>query len=163
MAKVDYFLKLDGIDGESQDHKHKGEIDVLSFGLGVHHTGSMARGGGGGTGRSGFHDFHFKMDHSKASPALFLAMAEGKHIKSAKLTCRKAGGKQEEFMIVTFTDVLVTGLQTSATTSDHGNDSVESCTLNFAKCEFEYKEQKADGTLVGSVKKHWDQKINKGG
>lgn len=27
----DSFLKIDGIDGESSDVKHKGEIDVLSF------------------------------------------------------------------------------------------------------------------------------------
>ena len=31
MAAVDYFLKLDGIEGESADLTHKGEIDVLSF------------------------------------------------------------------------------------------------------------------------------------
>ena len=31
MAQVDYFLKLEGIKGESQDDKHKDEIDVLSY------------------------------------------------------------------------------------------------------------------------------------
>ena len=31
MATSDYFLKLDGIDGESIDDKHKGEIEVASF------------------------------------------------------------------------------------------------------------------------------------
>ena len=31
MAAIDYFLKLDGITGESADSKHKGEIEVLSF------------------------------------------------------------------------------------------------------------------------------------
>ncbi|HEY7575111.1 MAG TPA: type VI secretion system tube protein Hcp, partial [Thermoanaerobaculia bacterium] len=34
MAKTDYFLKIDGIEGESQDGKHKGEIDVLSWSWG---------------------------------------------------------------------------------------------------------------------------------
>ena len=28
---VDAFLKLDGIDGESQDKEHKGEIDILAW------------------------------------------------------------------------------------------------------------------------------------
>ena len=32
---VDYFLKIDGIEGESQDAKHKGEIEVESFGWGA--------------------------------------------------------------------------------------------------------------------------------
>ena len=34
MAAIDYFLKLDGITGESADSKHKGEIEVLSFSFG---------------------------------------------------------------------------------------------------------------------------------
>ena len=43
---VDYFLKLDGIPGESTDAKHKGEIDVLAFSWGVSQSGSTAPGGG---------------------------------------------------------------------------------------------------------------------
>ena len=31
----DAFLKVDGITGESTDHKHKGEIEVLSFSWGI--------------------------------------------------------------------------------------------------------------------------------
>ncbi|MGH2698518.1 MAG: type VI secretion system tube protein Hcp [Actinomycetota bacterium] len=31
MAAVDYFLKIDGIPGESQDAKHKDEIDVNAW------------------------------------------------------------------------------------------------------------------------------------
>ena len=34
MAATDYFLKLDGIDGESMDDKHKNEIDIESFSWG---------------------------------------------------------------------------------------------------------------------------------
>lgn len=30
MPASDYFLKLDGIDGESTDAEHKGEIEILS-------------------------------------------------------------------------------------------------------------------------------------
>jgi type VI secretion system secreted protein Hcp len=38
---------------------------------------------------------------------------------------------------------------------------VDQISLNFAKIEQEYKEQKADGTLAGSVKAGWDLKQNK--
>ena len=31
MAEVDYFLKIDGIPGESQDDEHKDEIEVVSW------------------------------------------------------------------------------------------------------------------------------------
>jgi len=45
---TDYFLKLDGIKGESKDSKHKDEIDLLSFSWGATQTGAHASGGGGG-------------------------------------------------------------------------------------------------------------------
>ena len=31
MAQVDYFLKLDGVTGESTDDKHKGEIEIEAW------------------------------------------------------------------------------------------------------------------------------------
>jgi len=34
MAAVDYFIKFDGIKGESADAKHKDEIDVESWSWG---------------------------------------------------------------------------------------------------------------------------------
>ena len=43
MAAVDYFLKIDGIDGESKDDKHKDEIDIESWSWGETQTGTWAR------------------------------------------------------------------------------------------------------------------------
>ena len=47
MALVDYFLKIDGIQGESQDKTHKNEIEIMSFGWGATNTGTALVGGGG--------------------------------------------------------------------------------------------------------------------
>lgn len=110
MAAVDYFLKLDGIAGESTDDKHKGEINLDSFSWGVSQTAARGGGGGAGTGKAVFQDFHFTMRASKASPQLFLATASGRHIKSAVLVGRKAGGEQtpaNEFIKYTFSDVVL--------------------------------------------------------
>src|SRR5213593_2324488 len=85
MAAVDYFLKLDGIEGESQDAKHKGEIDLESWSWGETQTGTMHAGGGGGAGKVQMQDFHFVMKVNKSSPKLMLACASGEHIKSATL------------------------------------------------------------------------------
>jgi len=157
---VDYFLKLDGIDGESKDHKHKGEIELQSWSFGSSNAGSHAAGGGGGAGKVSMQDFHFVMNTSKASPKLFLACATGEHIKKAVLITRKAGTEQQEYMKVTFTDLLVSSYQTGG--SAHGGDiPTEQISLNFAKIEFEYKEQKPDGSLGGAVKAGYDVKANK--
>jgi type VI secretion system secreted protein Hcp len=159
MAVTDYFLKLDGIEGESQDDKHKKEIDVLSFSWGASNSGSMAAGGGGGTGKSSFQDFHFTKGADKASPNLFQSCASGKHIPKAVLTVRKAGEKQQEYYKITLSDVLVSSYQAGG----HGGDGAvpESFSLNYSKIEFEYAPQKKDGTLEGKVYGKWDVKANK--
>ena len=159
MAAVDYFLKIDGIEGESTDSKHKGEIDIQSFSFGVSQLGSHAGGGGGGSGKASFQDLHFTTNVSKASPKLMLACATGEHIKKAVLTVRKAGTDQQEYMKVTLEELLVSSYQ------DGGHEGSvfpsDQFALNFAKIEFDYKEQKSDGTLGGSVKTGYDVKANK--
>jgi type VI secretion system secreted protein Hcp len=159
MAAADYFLKIDGIEGESQDSKHKAEIEIQSFSFGATQTGSFAAGGGGGAGKVSMQDFHFTVPVNKSSPKLMLACASGQHIKKAVLTVRKAGKEQQEYLKYTFSDILVSSYQTGG----GGGDvmPVDQISLNFAKIEQEYKEQKADGTLAGSVKAGWDLKQNK--
>ena len=159
MAVADYFLKVDGIEGESQDAKHKSEIDVVSFSWGEAQTGTMSQGGGGGAGKVQMQDFHFVMKVNKASPKLLLACAGGDHIKQAVLTCRKAGKDQQEFYKITMKDLLVSSYQTGGSTS---SDSipVDQISLNYSSINFDYKEQKVDGTLGGAVSAGWDLKAN---
>ncbi len=159
MAAVDYFLKLDGIDGESTDDKHKGEIDVVSWSWSESNSGASATGGGGGSGKVSMADFHFTMAANKATPKLMLACASGQHIKSGILTCRKAGGDQQEYLKITMSDLLVSSYQTGGGSGDV--IPLEQISLNFSKIEYEYKPQKADGTLDAPVKAGWDVKANK--
>jgi len=160
MAVVDFFLKLDGIEGESQDHAHKNEIHIESWSFGETQGGTSQAGGGGGAGKVSMQDFHFVMKTNKSSPKLFLACATGEHIKKAVLTCRKAGKEQQEYLKYTFSDFLVSSYQTGGS----GHSEVvptDQISLNFSKIEVEYKEQKPDGTLGGSVKAGFDLKANK--
>lgn len=159
---VDYFLKIEGAEGESADDKHKGEIDVLSWSWGAQQSGTMQYGGGGGAGKVQMQDFTFTMRMNKATPKLVLHCASGEHIKSAVMTARKAGKQQQEYLKLTFTDILVSSYQTGGS-GDGDVVPIDSISLNFAKIEFEYKEQKADGTLAGAIKAHYDLKANQGG
>ncbi len=156
---VDYFLKIDGIDGESTDSKHKNSIDVQSWSWGETQVGAHASGGGGGAGKVSMQDFHFVMQVNKASPKLFLACATGEHIKKAELLCRKAGKEQQEYLKITMSDLLVSSYQTGGSSGDV--IPVDQISLNFAKIEWEYKEQKVDGTLGAAAKAGYDVKSNK--
>ncbi len=160
MAAVDYFLKIAGVEGESADHAHKGEIQVESWSFGAQQSGTMAFGGGGGAGKVTMNDFHYVMKVCKASPKLFLACATGEHFKEATMTARKAGKQQQEFLKWKFTDLIVSSYQTGGS---GGADVIpmDQISMNFAKVEVEYKEQKPDGSLGGAVKAGYDQKQNK--
>ena len=160
MAQVDYFLKIAGVDGESTDGKHKGDIDLESWSFGATQTGAGHSGGGHGAGKVAMQDFHFVMKVNKASPKLFQACATGEHFKDAVLTARKAGKEQQEYLKIKFTDVLVSSYQQGGS----GGSSIipmDQVSINFAKIEIEYKEQKADGSLGGAVKGGYDLKENK--
>ena len=160
MASVDYFLKIEGIEGESQDSKHKNEIELESWSWGETQSGSHSGGGGGGAGKVSMQDFHFVMKMNKSSPKLMLACANGEHIKGATLTCRKAGKEQQEFFIVKMADLLVSSYQTGG--SAHADIiPTDQVSVNFTKIEFEYKEQKADGTLAAALKTGYNLKENK--
>jgi type VI secretion system secreted protein Hcp len=158
---VDYFLKIDGIPGESTDSKHKNEIDLLSWSWGESNSGSHAYGGGGGAGKVSINDFSFTMNVNKASPKLFLSCANGSHIKEALLVCRKAGKDQQEYLKIKFTDLLISSFQTGGSSGDVV--PVESITFNFDKIEFSYAPQKKEGGLDSPVVHNWSQKENKGG
>jgi type VI secretion system secreted protein Hcp len=181
---VDYFLKIDGISGESADDKHKGDIEVQSFSWGAANQGTFAMGGGGGAGKVNMGDFTIRKYVDVSSPKLIEACTTGKHISSVVLVCRKQGGSQQEYMKVTLTDVLVSGYVTAsqvhqddwisglnynASKSNTGNftDSAtipvpgEEITLNFGKIEYEYREQDGKGGMKGPVKTVWDAKANK--
>src|SRR4051812_37257538 len=95
---VDMFLKIDGIEGESKDSKLKGQIHIETFSFGVEQVGTSDSGGGMGAGKAKFEDFEFSMPTQKASAKLYEACASGKHIKSAILSVRKAGGTQDVFL-----------------------------------------------------------------
>jgi type VI secretion system secreted protein Hcp len=160
MAVVDFFLKLDGILGESKDAKHKGEIDLESFSWAESNAGTPAggAGGGGGAGKVHMDDLHVQMKMSKASPLLLLACASGQHIKQAVLTARKAGKEQLEFLVVKMTDVLVSSYETAAGTDALPTDTVS---FNFARIDVELRPQRPDGTPDAPVKVGWDVKANR--
>lgn len=155
-----WFLKLDGIVGESTDAVHKGEIDVQSWSSGVSNAGTSAAGGGGGAGKVSFQDFHFVTRISKASPSLFLACATGTHIKEANLSgVRGAGkGKGGDFLKYRLRDVLVTSHQQSDSEADVPG---EQFSLNFSKIEVSYFPQSPSGKAEPPVTAGFDLKANK--
>ena len=159
MAEVDYFLKIDGIPGESQDDEHKDEIEVVSWYWSETLNG-FDPGSAGGTGKLKMEDFNLVIPVSRASPELFLACASAKHISQAVLTCRRGDGDGDgpEFLKYTFSDVVILSFQSSGSAAS-GFSVTNQISLNFTRIEKEYRRQKEDGT-VEIVKAGWDLERN---
>src|SRR4051794_39165022 len=120
----DAFLKIEGIEGDSESKGHPGELEVSSFSWGETQTGSVGQGSGGGAGKVQMQDFHFSMTTSKASPVLMTSCASGRHFPTATLSCRKAGGSQD-FIVIKMNDILVSGYAIGGASDDgDANDQV---------------------------------------
>jgi type VI secretion system secreted protein Hcp len=151
-SKVDYFLKLDGIPGESKDASHRNEIDIYSWAFAAHRHRGVD--GDGNQGRASLTDITVNKSLDKASTLIFQCCTQNKIIKSLVITCRKAGKDQQEYLVITGTGVYVTQSQYGG--SNHEGLPTETVTLSFQVLELSYREQQADGGLAGPMKAQVD-------
>ena len=150
-GEIDLFLKIVGtksgkIKGESQDVKHLGEIEILTYSWDVEqpiskHSGGLA------SGKREHGPFIVTFKTQTASPQLINCVCSGEHLKEVTLTCRKAGKEQQEYLTWKLGTVLIAKYETFYLDDDIV--PYDRVTFAFRRIEVEYKEQKPDGTLGG--------------
>jgi type VI secretion system secreted protein Hcp len=150
----DMFLMVKGakhglIKGESQDDKHKGEIDVLSWSWGM--QGRPSLGGGAASGKATINDLKIVKNIDSASTALMLALRTNEPIQKAVLTLRKAGKSQVEYLKVTIEQGRVTALTIDAGDTSGSPEVVEKVSFSFNKIEVEYVPQGKEGQPQGGM------------
>jgi type VI secretion system secreted protein Hcp len=143
------FARIGTIKGESRDRGHKDQVDVLAWSWGVSHSSASGPGAGAGAGRASFRDLTFTHHVDKASPLLMKACATGERLTDATITVRRVGERQQDHLVVTMTDVIVTSVSTSV--SAEGDIGIEEIALTFAKVDLEYKPQRPDGALEAGI------------
>jgi type VI secretion system secreted protein Hcp len=148
----DVFIKIDGIVGESQDAAHPDEIQIANWTWKMSQQASAMSGSGGGAGKATVEDLVIFHDVDRASPNLMTYCLTGKHIPTVVLSMRKAGGVPFDFLRITMSDVVITGVEMSA--------SYEQVRLSFAKVKQEYMVQNAQGGSRGVVTGMFDIKQN---
>ncbi|MBP2170818.1 type VI secretion system secreted protein Hcp [Erwinia toletana] len=156
---TDMFLKVEGIEGESQNANHKKWIDVYSFSWSAQQPGNMAVGGGGGAGKVNFGDLSVQALIDKTTPTLLQYCSAGKHLPKVQLSVCKAGGQEVEYTLITLEDVLVT--HTDFIGVKHGSTLGMEYSFQAAKVSTEYWEQSDKGNRGASVQMGWDIKQNK--
>ncbi|WP_211443019.1 Hcp family type VI secretion system effector [Collimonas humicola] len=157
----DIFIKIAGIEGESGDDKHKNEIEVSNWSWEIRQDTNMHSGSGGGAGKATVEDLTFEHFVDRSSPNLMKYCLSGKHIDTAVLVVRKAGGNPLEYLKLTMSDVIVTMVKPSGSSKDERIS--EHVRLSFAKVMQEYMVQNAQGGSGGAVTASYDIKANKEG
>jgi type VI secretion system secreted protein Hcp len=140
---VDFFLKLEGINGESADDKHKNEITVMSFSWGASQATSVSGSGGSGAGKANLSDLSIMKNYDGASAPLYKALLKGDHITSGVLTAVKSGANGAPFIQITLSELYVTSIQISGSSEI----PMESVSFSYNQIKTEYWQQKEDGSL----------------
>lgn len=153
MAASDFYVKPKGIEGESGMAGHEKEIEITSWSWMVSNASSAQSGGGSGSGKAVPGELNFTTAFGKQSPNLAQRCAGGNHIEELKLTGRKAGGKQEDYIIITLENVFITNVTFSGIKNGEVSESV-SC--SYKKIKFEYKIQDSKGELKTGPEFTWD-------
>jgi len=151
---VDFFLKLNGIDGEAQDGSHGKEIDVLSWSWGMSQSGTTHMGSGGGAGKVNVQDLSVTKYVDQATAPLMLYCCNGGHIPDGKLTCRRAGKTPLEFLVLELQEIIVAAVSTGGIGAD--DRMTENVTLNFEKFHCTYTVQNKDGSAGTKPEAKWD-------
>lgn len=157
----DAFLKIDGIQGESTDDKHKDWIEVLSYSWGVNQPASVTPSSAGGATheRANFQDLSVVKILDKASPNLALFCSNGTHIKEITIELCRAGGDKLKYMEYKMSDCLISSVSQGG---GGGAEATESISFNYGKLQWTYTQQKrADGSGGGNVAAGWDLEANK--
>jgi len=159
------FLKIEGIDGESTDAKHTGQIEVLSFSHHLSQSGGAAssRTGGVTGSRVDIGDFAVTKVTDKASPNLAKYCANGKHIPKITLELTSADEQAHTYMKYTMSDAVVASCRFGGSGNSEGSRPLEEVTFRFSKIEWEYTPFDNKGVAGGAVKASWDAAANKAG
>jgi type VI secretion system secreted protein Hcp len=155
---VDYFLKLDGIEGESVDTGHKKEIMVLQWSWGASNISSVGSSGGSGAGKVNPSEFSVITYFDKATPKFWKSICRGTHIATGTMSAVKAGTPEgKPYLTVDFKEIFVTGLQMS------GTNETPSVNLQFTynECKIEYSQQDGKGNLTSTGAVTYNRAENK--
>jgi type VI secretion system secreted protein Hcp len=138
--RLDMFLELDGIEGESQDSRYADAIDVIAF-----DWGGICRSPGSTAPR--FAPMVIVKRTDKATPQTLRYAATGEIIEHGQLVTRAVGGSSFEPLVIEFNDIEILG----------GGDEI---TFSYGAIKVTQRVQLDDGTSGPPIVFEWDVAAN---
>jgi type VI secretion system secreted protein Hcp len=149
------------------EKKFKGESDIDgfndliicdSFSVGATMPVDMGRGTNRTSGAMHISEIQLSRQFDSSSVPILRAMFSGEVFKLMKLNFLKAAATDNDaydlFLKVELKDAIFSNVSYSGASG--GSNMMESLSISFADIEFDYKVQKDDGTLDGSIKAGFD-------
>ncbi len=160
-SNVDYFLKIEGIEGECVKPGFPGAMEMFDWGFSEHQDGTASSPNASAAGRVTMSDFRFSKEVDSATPRLLQNLFKGTEIERATLTARRTGakdGKPQPYLVWEFKNLII------SSQSFNGNNGAgtptESISFSFAEVKCYYK-QMVKGVLQGAITGGWNLKINR--
>ncbi len=157
---IEIFLKLDGIDGESQKSGAEGLIEIFSFSNGASNPSSVAFGTGSGAGKVDLSSLSLQKQLDVSSPKLFLNCCAGNHIATGQMIVREStgGDTTQTYYIYDMTEVFVDSISWGGAAS--GGKPSESLSLSAKSLQITYYPQDATGKLGNKIVAGWNVTTN---
>jgi len=154
----DAYCKIDGIDGEASDKKHEKWVEIVSYSHSIAQQAGQSVGGAGGHvgGRVDPGDLRITKKLDAASPNLARYCCSGKPIATVVLEICAATDKKHTYMKYTLTDVVVSSVEPSGTSSGEDSRPLEQVGFRYAKLAWEYTPYDNKGVAGSAVKSEWD-------
>jgi type VI protein secretion system component Hcp len=143
-SPLHYFLKIDGVSGDSTVKGFEGWFSVDGYDIGVQNTGSLSSGGGGGAGKAEFSPLTVDIHSLAGLATLFGDVASGRHLTSVELVgARTIEGESLKVYDVKLSEVLVSSFE-----NDPSSNGVEtSLSFNYNKISVTDQPTTAHGLL----------------
>ncbi len=149
-AAIDMFLKIDGIDGESSDAGHPGEIDVLKWSWGMSQSGA-SHGGGGGSGKVSIQDMSITKSTDSTTSDLMQSCCTGNNIGKVTLqmctTISVGGAPPLCYFTIEMEKVFISSMSIGGSSEDEV--LTETLTFNFDKVNYTYLPHDDTGAPTG--------------
>ena len=145
-ASAAWFLKIEGIQGDSIDPSHRGWVDVQSFTLGAQTHQTIGSASGAGAARASTAPIQITKTFDKASPALLTAASSGKHFPTAVLEGTTPGG--QVYMRMKLQNIFISSFQMGGSGQGGDGRPTDSMALSYQKIEVDYVDAKPAPTIV---------------
>lgn len=144
------YIHIDTVEGESKDAEYTGQMEVLSYNVGVtqHIDEAASSSGSYTTGKADWTTFSFTKSVDSGSPVLVKYCDDGTHVDTVVFSVNRAGTTKQKFLEIEFTNCLIQSVNLTG-----GGDGVptESVSIKFGTYKYAYLTTSTlDGQTMGS-------------